>query len=81
MKFDYNKDDDVLKITLNGEKIYYAQQSGSMIVHFSKFKKAVLLEILDASKFLKKLFTSIPSAIVDKLFPSRPATATFNADK
>jgi len=34
------------------EPIDYAEETGSVIVHFTKEGKPVLLEIMDASKFL-----------------------------
>ena len=54
MKFNYSKKGDVLMIELNDKKIDYAEQSDSLIVHFSTQREAVLLEILNASSFLKE---------------------------
>ena len=59
MKFKYQKEDDVMTIELSGDKIDYAEQTGDLIVHFSPKRKAVLLEILDASNFLQKVAKSI----------------------
>lgn len=56
MKFKYSKEDDVLMIELNKKPIDYAEQSGDLIVHFSPKREAVLIEILDASRFLKEAF-------------------------
>lgn len=55
MKVRYEKEDDVLMIELNKKPIDYAEQNGNLIVHFSPDREAVLLEFLDASKFLEKL--------------------------
>lgn len=74
MKFEYSKEDDVLMIELNQEKIDYAEQTGDLIVHFSPKREAVLLEILDASQFLKKAFRTIPSKIKQQIF--RPTFPT-----
>ena len=63
MKFVYEKDEDVMMIELSGDKINYAEQTGDLIVHFSPKRKAVLLEILDASKFLEKAAKSIPEKL------------------
>jgi uncharacterized protein YuzE len=60
MKFSYNNHDDILMVELNNKKIDYAEQSGSIIVHFSPQREAVLLEILNASAFLKKAATQLP---------------------
>lgn len=66
-KFKYNQEDDVLMIELNDQKIDYAEQSGDLIVHFSPKREAVLLEILDASKFLKQAVTKLPKKILENI--------------
>lgn len=63
MKFKYNKQDDVLMIELNKQPIDYAEQSGDLIVHFSPKREAVLLEILDASQFLKNTARVFPKSV------------------
>lgn len=63
MKFKYEKEDDVMMIELSSDRIDYAEQTGNLVVHFSPKRKAVLLEILDASKFLEKAVKSIPQKI------------------
>ncbi len=60
MKFKYSKEDNVLMIELNKKRIDYAEQSGDLIVHFSPKREAVLIEILDASEFLKKSAQVLP---------------------
>ncbi len=50
-------------IQLNSKKIDYAEQSGDLIVHFSPQREAVLMEILDASKFLKNTAKKLPNKI------------------
>lgn len=67
-KFSYEKEDDILMIELNSNKIDYAQQSGDLIVHFSPQREAVLLEILDASSFLKHQAASLPPEVRQKFF-------------
>lgn len=52
MKVRYDRDEDVLTIETASDKIDFAEQIGPVIVHFSKEKKPVLLEILNASDFL-----------------------------
>lgn len=70
MKFKYEKEDDVMTIELSSGKVEYAEQTGDLIVHFSPKRKAVLLEILDASKFLEKAAKSVPEKIKHQiLFP------------
>lgn len=63
MKIKYNKEDDVLMMELNDKPIDYAEQSGDIIVHFSPKREAVLLEILDASKFLKQTSQAFPARL------------------
>lgn len=70
MKVKYNKEDDVLMIELNKKPIDYAQQSGDLIVHFSPDREAVLLEILDASKFLRTQSRVLPKDLRKSLFAS-----------
>ncbi|MBS4028874.1 MAG: DUF2283 domain-containing protein [Ignavibacteriales bacterium] len=55
MKLTYNRDGDILLVETSSEKIDYAEESGPLIVHFSKDNKPVLLEILDASEFLSSI--------------------------
>jgi uncharacterized protein YuzE len=52
MDIRYDKEDDVLVIKVSDEPIDYAEEIGSIIVHFTKSGKAVLFEILDATEFL-----------------------------
>ena len=68
MKIKYNKEDDVLMIELNSKQIDYAEQSGDVIVHFSPKREAVLLEILDASKFLREQSKALPKEVRETVF-------------
>ena len=68
MKIKYNKEDDVLMIELNKKPIDYAEQTGDLIVHFSPKREAVLLEILDASKFLKETSKNLPQKVRQQIF-------------
>ncbi len=68
MKFKYSKADDVLMIELNKKPIDYAEQSGDLIVHFSPKREAVLIEILDASEFLKKSAQALPVKVRHDIF-------------
>lgn len=60
MKLKYSNEDDVLMIELNKEPIDYAEQKGDFIVHFSPKREAVLIEILDATRFLKDINKKLP---------------------
>lgn len=59
----YDKEDDVLMIFLGKGKIDDAQQTGSMIAHLSKKGELLLLEILNASKFLKDTYAVFPPEV------------------
>jgi hypothetical protein len=48
----YSPKEDILMYDISGDPIDYAEEMDSVIVHFTKTGKPVLLEILDASKFL-----------------------------
>ncbi|OGF58213.1 hypothetical protein A3B05_03630 [Candidatus Giovannonibacteria bacterium RIFCSPLOWO2_01_FULL_43_160] len=50
----YDPEADVLSWELSGAKIDHAVEIGKMIVHFSPKNVPVLLEILDASGWLKQ---------------------------
>lgn len=52
MKVKYYTEDDTLMYEVSEDPIDYAEEMDSVIVHFTKGCKPVLLEILDASKFL-----------------------------
>ncbi len=69
-KFVYEKEDDILNIYLSEKSIDYAEQTGDMIVHFSKDAEPVYLEILDASIFLKRQAEDLPREIKQKFFSS-----------
>ena len=53
-KISYEPEADVLTWELTDEKIDYAEHVGDVIVHFTKKNTPVIIEILEASKFLKK---------------------------
>jgi hypothetical protein len=53
MKFRYDKDDDVLMVWVSNDPVDYAEKASDVVVHFSKFDKPVLFEIIKASKFMK----------------------------
>lgn len=62
MKYKYDKDADILAVTISKEPFDYAEEMGDFIVHFSKKNKPVYIEILNASSFLNKAQEVIPSS-------------------
>lgn len=67
-KFKYEKEDDVLNIWLSDRKIDYGEQAGDIIVHFTEEEEPVYIEILDASKFLRRQAEDLPKEIKQKFF-------------
>ena len=53
-KISYEPDADVLAMELNNKPIDYASEVGNVVVHFTKNNHPVLIEFLDASKFLRQ---------------------------
>ena len=52
-KMSYEPDADVLMWEITGEPIDYAKEMGNVVVHFTKNNAPVLIEILEAKKFLR----------------------------
>lgn len=67
-KFRYDKEDNALMIWFSKEPVDYAQQEKNLIIHFSKENKPVLMEILDATKFLKETTKILPPNIKQQIF-------------
>lgn len=67
-KFIYEKEDDVLNIWLSKQKIDYAEQTGDIIVHFTKDNEPVYIEVLDAKHFLQRAGEDLPKEIKEKFF-------------
>lgn len=53
-KISYEREADVLTVEVSKKPIDYAEMIGNVIVHFTKNNDPVLLEILEASKFLSR---------------------------
>ncbi|NKQ37996.1 MAG: DUF2283 domain-containing protein [Methanosarcinales archaeon] len=52
MKLHYSQKEDILMYEVGDGKIDYAEEMGSIIVHFNKQGKPLLIEILNASEFI-----------------------------
>ena len=70
IKYRYDKEDDVLMVFLGKGKIDDAQQSGNIISHLSAEGELLLLEILDASKFLKETSRVFPQKVRQQVLAS-----------
>ena len=53
-KISYEPEADVLMWEITNKPIDYAKEVGDLVVHFTKNNIPVLIEILEASKFLAK---------------------------
>jgi len=53
-KISYEPEADVLMWEISGKPIDFAKEIGNVVVHFTKNSIPVLIEILEASKFLAK---------------------------
>jgi len=70
IKYRYDKEDDVLMMFLGKGKIDDAQQSGNIISHLSAKGELLLLEILDASEFLKETSRVFPQKVRQQVLAS-----------
>jgi len=68
MKVQYDKDQDIFMIELAQKKIDDAYETESMIVHVTKSREPVLLEIFHASKFFEEESKILPPQIKEKFF-------------
>jgi len=55
MKFKYDKETDILVISLSSRKPDFAEQQENIIIHYNKKSKPVEIEILNASKSAGRL--------------------------
>ena len=60
MKYKYDRESDVLLITLSKEKPDFAEQSQNVITHYNKDGKPIEIEILDASELVRGLVNALP---------------------
>ncbi len=63
MKYRYDKEDDALMIWFSHKAVDFAEQTGDVIMHFSKEGRPVLMEILKASVFLKQSAQALPRSL------------------
>ena len=70
MKIKYYKEDDILVLRFGREPYDHAEMEGNVIVHFTKKKKPVRIEILEASKYLKKEAKTLSEKSWKKYFVS-----------
>ena len=68
MKAKYYKEDDLLVLRLSSRPFKVAEKLGSFIVHYDVKKNPVLVEILNASSFLKISSRALPKEMTKQIF-------------
>ncbi len=69
MKAKYYEDADLISWKISKKPFEYASRSGDFVVHYSKDNEPVLIEILNASKFLKEANSVLPKKIQRLVLP------------
>lgn len=69
-KIYYEPEDDVLNIWVSDKHFDFAEDNDGIIVHYTKDRKPVYIEILDASRFLGKGYKSFYKRIAETGEPS-----------
>lgn len=70
MKAKYYKDADLLSLRISKTPYEYAKQEGDVIVHYSKNKEPVLIEIVNAAKFITETTRMLPKRIREDIYSS-----------
>lgn len=70
MKAKYYQDADLLSLRISNKPYKFARQKGDLIVHYSEDKEPVLIEIVNATKFLKETNKSLPKVVQKQIFPA-----------
>lgn len=75
MKAKYYEDADLISWRISNKAYEHASRSGDFVVHFSKDDEPVLIEILNASKFLKETNNLLPKRIQNEVLPQLASTS------
>lgn len=67
MKVKYYKEADLLSLRVSKKPFYDATRNGDLVVHYTKDGQPVLVEILNASKFLKETDKAVPKKLLESL--------------
>ena len=70
VKISYEPEADVLTWEITDKPIDFAKEVGNVVVHFTKNNMPVLIEVLEASKFLAKAKSLVQK---DKISTKAPA--------
>ncbi len=69
MKAKYYEDADLISWKISKKPFEYATRTGDFVVHYSRDEEPVLIEILNASKFLKAANSILPKKIQKQVLP------------
>jgi len=69
MKVTYSQDADVLMIVMSKKKLDDSYQKENMIVQVASDGEPVIIEILNASKFLQQAVTQLPKKVIQSILP------------
>ncbi len=69
MKVTYSQDADVLMIVMSKKKLDDSYQKENMIVQVASDGEPVIIEILNASKFLQQAVTQLPKKGIQSILP------------
>ena len=75
MKTKYYEDADLLSLRISNTPYKYARQNGDVIVHYSDKKEPVLIEIVNAAKFLKDTTKMLPKRIQQEISSTNISTS------
>lgn len=78
MKAHYDKDEDILMLTLSDKKIDDSYETDSGILEVAKDGEPVILTVFKASKLLKNLGKVIPKNIQRKFWYFEPSVAVLH---
>jgi len=81
MKVKYYEDADLLSLRISNKPYYDATRNGNVIVHYTRDGKPVLIEILNAAKFLKETDKSLPKNIQQKVWSQAPVSVAHQIRK
>ncbi len=67
MKVKYYKDADLLSLRVSKKPYFDATRNGDLVVHYTRDGQPVLVEILNAAKFLKEAGKSLSKKLYQNL--------------
>jgi len=67
MKARYYREDDLLVLQVADKPYHQAEKIGSFIIHFTSDGEPVMVEILQATRFLKEAAAALPYPAVAKV--------------